>query len=210
MRLNIHPVNRLQLGVVEPMATLPKHYITPEEYLELERQAPFKSEYVNGEMFAMAGARENHALLVTNLVRELSQKLRRGPCRVYSSDMRVCVSPTGRYTYPDVVVTCQKPQFLDETNDTLMNPTLLIEVLSPSTQDYDRGGKFQSYRTLASLEEYLTVAQDQVHIEQWHRQPDGRWILTEYKAASSEIQLESLGVSVALADIYENVSIAPS
>lgn len=189
------------------MATLPKPYLTAEEYLALERQAEFKSEYVNGEMFAMAGTRENHALLVTNLVRELSQALRRGPCRVYSSDMRVCVSPTGRYTYPDVVVACEKPRFLDNTQDTLLNPTLLIEVLSPSTADYDRGGKFQSYRTLTSLEEYLTVAQDQIYIEQWHKQPDGRWILTEYTKASKSIRLESLSVELSIADIYEKVTL---
>ncbi|MBV9678316.1 MAG: Uma2 family endonuclease [Acidobacteriaceae bacterium] len=189
------------------MATLPKPYLTAEEYLALERQAEFKSEYVNGEMFAMAGTSENHALLVTNLVAELRQALRRGPCRVYSSDMRVCVSPAGRYTYPDVVVACEKPKFLDGTQDTLLNPTLLIEVLSPSTADYDRGGKFQSYRTLASLEEYLTVAQDQIHMEQWHKQPDGRWILTEYTAASNCLRLESLSVELSIADIYEKVTL---
>lgn len=189
------------------MATIPKPHLTAEEYLTLERRAEFKSEYANGEMFAMAGASENHALLVTNLVREMSQALRRGPCRVYSSDMRVCLSPTGRYTYPDVTVACQQPKFLDNIQDTLINPTLIIEVLSPSTANYDRGGKFQSYRTLASLEEYLTVAQDQVHIEQWHKQPDGRWILTEYTAASSSFRLESLSVELSIVDICERVTL---
>ena len=189
------------------MATPPKTYLTAEEYLALERQAEFKSEYVNGETFAMAGARENHALLVTNFVAELRQKLRQGPCRVYSSDMRVCVSPTGRYAYPDVVVACQKPQFLDDVQDTLLNPTLLIEVLSPSTADYDRGGKFQSYRTFTSLKEHLTVAQDEIHIEQWNKQPDGRWILTEHTAASSCLRLDSLSMELSLADIYERVAL---
>ena len=188
------------------MATVPKTYLTAGDYLALERRAEFKSEYVNGETFAMAGASENHALLVTNLVRELSQALRLGPCRVYSSDMRVYVSPAGRYAYPDVVVACQQPQFLDDTQDTLMNPTLLIEVLSPSTADYDRGRKFQGYRTLISLKEYLTVAQDQIHIEQWYKQPDGRWILTEYTAASDLLRLESLSVELSITDIYERVT----
>ncbi|MFL6466252.1 MAG: Uma2 family endonuclease [Bryobacteraceae bacterium] len=189
------------------MASQPKRFLTAQEYLTLERQAEYKSEYMDGEVFAMSGVRENHALLVINLTRELSNMLRRGPCRVYGSDMRVCVSPTGRYTYPDLSITCEKPQFLDDTLDTLLNPTLLIEVLSPTTKDYDRGGKFVAYRTIASFREYFTIDPDRIFIEQWVRQDDGRWILSEHTAVSRPLRFESLGVEVRIADLYEGVTL---
>ncbi len=192
------------------MATQNKHFLTAQEYLALERQAEYKSEYVDGEMFAMSRVRENHALLQTNLTWGLSGILRRGPCRVYGSDMRVCISPTGRYTYPDLSVACEKPQFLDNTLDTLLNPTVLIEVLSPSTKDCDRGGKFVAYRTIASLRECFTVDPDRIFIEQWVRQEDGRWILSEHTTISRSLRFESVGVEVQIADLYEGVTLDES
>ena len=130
------------------MSTQPKTFLSEEEYLEIERKAEFKSEYFGGEMFAMAGANEAHNLLVTNLVRELSEQLRPRPCRVYSNDMRVRVAASGLYTYPDVVSVCGESRFLDEQRDTLLNLNLLVEVLSPSTAEaYDRGLKFEQYRS---------------------------------------------------------------
>jgi len=130
------------------VSTNPKTFLTPEQYLAIERKAEYKSEYYNGEMFAMAGAKEAHNLLVTTLVGLLYSQLRRGPCRVYSNDMRVSVSATGLYTYPDVVAVRGERQFLDEQRDTLLNPTLIIEVLSPSTEAYDRGRKFEHYQSI--------------------------------------------------------------
>jgi Uma2 family endonuclease len=189
------------------MATNPTRHITPEEYLAIERTATFKSEYFNGEVFAMAGAQEPHVLLVTNLVAELRTKLRRNGCRVYSTDMRVCVSPTGQYVYPDLTVVCSPPIFLDSTLDTLTNPQLIIEVLSPTTQDYDRGGKFTSYRTIPSFQEYLTVASDEIHIEQHVRkEKEGGWFLTDHTNVSGNIPLHSIGIDLMLADIYDGIT----
>src|SRR4051812_40698878 len=137
------------------MSTQPKPHLTPEQYLEIERAAEYKSEYFDGEMFAMSGAREAHNVVAMNIGAELREQLRQKPCRVYPSDMRVRVSSTGLYTYPDVVAVCDKPQFADEVTDTLLNPVLVVEVLSPSTEAYDRGRKFDHYKTIESLREYL-------------------------------------------------------
>jgi len=155
----------------------------------------------------MAGASPLHALIITNLVREFSQALRSRNCNVYSSDLRVRVRPTGLFTYPDVVVVCGAAEFADDQDDTLTNPTLIVEVLSESTQNYDRGQKFQHYRTLPSLREYLTVGQDAVHIEQWTRQPDGRWLLTESSDPAAELVFDSIGVRIGIATLYEKVEL---
>jgi Uma2 family endonuclease len=189
------------------VSTQPKTFLTPEEYLEIERKAEYKSEYCDGEMFAMAGAGEVHNLLVTNLVAGLHQQLRSRPCRVYSNDMRVRVHATGLYTYPDVVVVCGERRFLDDRRDTLLNPSLLIEVLSPSTEAYDRGRKFDQYRSIESLGEYLLVASDRVHVDQYTRQPDGRWLLTAASRLEDSLDLQSVGYRLALADLYERVDL---
>jgi Uma2 family endonuclease len=192
------------------MATVPATRLSVEEYLERERQAEFKSEYVAGEIFAMSGASRRHVLIATNLTAELRQALRARSCRVYSADLRVGVQPAGLYTYPDIVVTCGQETFQDEQFDTLLNPMLIIEVLSESTADYDRGRKFESYRALDSLQDYLTVAQDRVHVEHWTRQADGRWLLTEFNHPSASIWLPSIDVQLAVASIYEKVDLAAS
>ena len=140
-------------------------YVSPEEYLRLERQAEYKSEYVNGEIFAMTGASRKHNLVAGNIFRELGQQLRSRQCEAYVGDMRVKVTATGLYTYPDVVVVCGEPKFEDTFVDTLLNPTLLVEVLSQSTERYDRIAKSSYYRTLDSLSEHLLVAQDEVRLE---------------------------------------------
>lgn len=182
------------------MATVPKHHPTPEEYLAQERVADFKSEYLNGEIFAMAGTSFRHAQIVSNLILEFG---RAGGCRAYASDLRVNVPAMTLFTYPDVIVICDKPRFLDEAFDTLLNPTALIEVLSDSTKNYDRGEKFEHYRKIDSLREYLTIAQDKIYIEHWVRQPDSRWILTEY--ADPAASLEILGATHTIAAVYESV-----
>jgi len=188
------------------MSSEPKPFLTVEEYLAAERRAERKHEYYAGEIFAMAGASRRHALIVTNLVGELRQLLRRRPCEVYSTDLRLRVASTGLFTYPDVMVVCGAPEFAAEDPDTLVNPVLIVEVLSETTKNYDRGEKFRHYRTLASLREYLLVAQDAVHIEQYVRQADGSWRLTETGDPEAVIELVSLDCQLPVALIYEKVS----
>jgi Uma2 family endonuclease len=185
-----------------------KPRITSAEYLARERQSETKSEYFDGEIFAMAGASPEHVLIVTNVAGELRAQLRPRDCRVYSTDLRVKVSATGLYTYPDVIVVCGEPRFDDEQRDTLTNPMVIVEVLSPSTQDYDRGAKFEQYRTIPSFTEYVLIAQDKFHVEHCMRQPDGRWMLAETNRVEDRIQLESIGAALALQDVYEKVNLA--
>jgi Uma2 family endonuclease len=187
------------------MSTQPKTFISPEQYLAIERKAERKSEYFNGEMFAMAGASESHVLIVTNVVAELREQLRGRPYTVYSTDLRVKVSPTGLYTYPDVVVVCGQPQFADDQRDTLLNPTLIVEVLSESTQDYDRGEKFEHYRSIASFHEYVLIAQDRYHVEHFVRQPDNRWLLSETNRSEDTIHLSAIDCNLALTEVYDKV-----
>ncbi len=187
------------------MSTEPKTFLSPEEYLEQERRAGQKSEYFQGETFAMAGASQRHALIVTNLVGEFRQQLKGKPCEVYSSDLRLRVEATGLYTYPDVMVVCGNPQFADDQKDTLLNPVIIIEVLSESTRDYDRGQKFQHYRALASVMEYLTVAQSEPHVEYCSRQAENRWLLTEFSGLEQSIPLASIHCVLRLAEIYDKI-----
>jgi Uma2 family endonuclease len=187
------------------MALQAQPYITPEEYLALERQAEYKSEYLNGEIFAMSGASRGHNLISINISAALHGQLREHPCEVYGSDMRVRVSPTGLYTYPDVVVVYGEPQFADAQLDTLLNPTLIVEVLSPSTEDYDRGTKFEHYRTLTSLQEYLLVAQDRCHVVHYTRQADNTWVLAETTRRDDQIFLPSVACHLSLAEVYAKV-----
>lgn len=186
------------------MASDPKPRISPEDYLALERRSETRSEYLDGEIFAMTGASERHILLAGNLYTAFRTQLRHRGCRSYFSDMRVKVSATGLYTYPDVVVVCEKPQFEDAEVDTLLNPKVIVEILSKSTEDYDRGTKFVHYRTLPSLAEYLLVAQDRVHVEHYRHQSEG-WLLTETDRREDVIDLPSVGARLALADIYDEV-----
>lgn len=185
------------------MATFPKQHLTPEEYLAQERLADFKSEYFNGEAFAMAGTNSRRAQIVSNLIFEFRRK---SQCRVWANDVRLNIGSTGLFTYPDVMVICDEPQFLDQAFDTLLNPTALVEVLSDSTKNYDRGEKFEHYRKIDSLREYLTIAQDKIHIEHYIREPDSRWVLTEYSNRSAS--LEILGVTYTAGAIYEEVDFA--
>jgi Uma2 family endonuclease len=184
-------------------------YISPEEYLKRERQAEYKSEYLNGEIFAMTGASRKHNLIEGNIFGELRQQLKGRACEVYLGDMRFKVSFNGLYTYPDVVVVCGEPIFEDDTVDTLLNPTVLVEVLSPSTERYDRIAKTTYYRTLDSLTEHLLVAQDEVRLEQCVKQEDGQWLVYYYTSLDSSAELASIGCSLALRDIYDKVTIDP-
>lgn len=182
-----------------------KSYVTPEEYLTFERAAEYKNEYRGGEIIAMTGASEKHNLIAGNLFVELKRQLRGKPCRTYISDMRVRIPAASIYTYPDVVVACGTPEFEDEGVDTLLNPALIVEVLSKSTASYDRGIKAGYYRTLPSLAEYLLVAQDERHVALHTRQADGRWLLTDIRGAEGHVELQSVGCLLPLADVYEGI-----
>jgi Uma2 family endonuclease len=190
------------------MSTHPKTLLTEEQYLEIERKAEYKSEYFQGEMFAMAGAGYAHNLLIGNIVAALHRQLRSRPCVVLPNDMRVRVGKTGLYTYPDVVALCGKPELLDEQQDTLSNPSLIVEVLSPSTEAYDRGKKFEHYRSIESLSEYLLVSSDRVHADLFSRQPDGRWILTSASSLDDSLDLQSIGCRLSLSELYEKIDLA--
>ena len=189
------------------MASQPKSYLTPEEYLAMERKAEYKSEYFAGEVFAMVGASRKHNLIATNITTTLGQQLKKRACEIYASDMRVRVPATGSYTYPDVVVACGEPEFEDDYLDTLLNPVVIIEVLSASTASYDRIKKFGYYRTIDSLDEYLLVAQDEYKIEQYVKQPDGRWLLADIKSLEATAEMPSIQCMLPLADVYDKVSL---
>lgn len=157
----------------------------------------------------MAGANERHNLIVSNLVGELRSHFKGRPCRVFPSDMRVKVSATGLYTYPDVIALCGDPSYEDEKRDTLLNPAVIFEVLSSSTENYDRGEKFAHYRRLPSVTDYVLVSQDRFRVEHFSREPDGRWLLTEVSGASSALDLPGLGCRIPLSEIYDKVEIEP-
>lgn len=185
-------------------------HITPEEYLALERQAETKSEYYDGQRYAMSGASRAHNLITLNMGGELRTQLRQRPCEVYPSDMRVKVAASGLYTYPDVAVVCDEPQFEDDVFDTLLNPTLLVEVLSPSTAGYDRGAKFDFYRALESLQTVLFVAQDRPHVVRYERQDDASWLLTETEDPTTILPLPALGIELSMTEIYAKVTFVES
>lgn len=182
-----------------------------EEYLAFERRSETRHEFLDGEIFAMGGASRKHNLVTGNAFAALHGQLAGRDCEVHASDMRVKIPATGLYAYPDVVVVCGDPELEDDAElDTLLNPTLILEVLSPTTADYDRGGKFAHYRTLPSLAEYLVLAQDQVHAEHSRRQPDGSWLLTETDRPGEILELPSIGCRLDLAAIYARVLESPA
>lgn len=187
------------------MSALPEPKITPEEYLAAERESETKHEYVNGEVYATAGASRAHNVIAVNIIRELSARLRRKPCEVYPSDMRLQVEETGLYTYPDVVVVCGGPRFADDRSDNLLNPKVIVEVLSDSTEANDRTWKWAHYRQLESLAEYVMVAQDRPHVEHYVRQAGGAWLFREYRGLEETLRFPSLGCRIALSEIYLRV-----
>lgn len=175
---------------------------TVTDYLSMERNSSDKHEFVFGEIHPTAGVTARHVEIVGNIAGELSNQLRQRPCRVYSTDLRLAVDASQRYTYPDVVVVCGQPNFLDNQLDTLLNPELIVEVLSESTRNYDRGDKFQQYRAIPSFREYLLVDQAKVHVERHTKQPDGTWSLWETDSLDSVIRLESVAVTLPVSEIY--------
>ncbi len=192
------------------MTAQPKAYITEAEYLALERAAASKHEYFAGEIYAMTGASEPHNLIASNVTAHLHRQLRGRACRVYPSDMRLKVMQTGLNTYPDITIVCGPPQFTDPAKrDTLINPTVIIEILSLSIERYDRGLKFQNYRTIASLQDYILIAQDKPHIERYARHKRSQWLLVEAIELEASLPIDSLSATLQLADVYEQVELPP-
>jgi Uma2 family endonuclease len=186
------------------MASLPKARYTPDQYLEMERKSELKNEYIDGEIVAMVGASERHNLIAGNLMGELHRQLKGTPCRVYPGDMRVDLRERHLYAYPDVVVVCDEPILRDGEMDNLLNPTVIIEVLSKSTEAFDRGRKSMKYRRIESLREYLLVSQEEPHTERYVRLAD-EWRLREYDGLDKEIELLSVNCRLRLSDIYDKV-----
>ncbi len=191
------------------MSTQPLTRLSPQQYLAQERNAEFKSEYFQGETFAMAGASREHNLIVANLVREIGNALKDSNCEVYANEMRVKVSATGLYTYPDVTIACGEPEFEDKELDTLLNPTVLIEVLSKSTEAYDRGTKAGHYRKIPSLRHYVLVSQFQSSLEIISRSSDETWSLTEVNDLTESLNLLTPKVAVPLAEVYRKIKFEP-
>jgi Uma2 family endonuclease len=183
--------------------------LTPEQYLDAERSAEFRHEYFDGQMYAMSGGSYQHFQIIGNITAELHTSLKKRPCSVGSSDLRLRVSPDGLYTYPDVIVICGEPRFADDRLDTILNPALIVEVLSPSTEAYDRGFKSAQYRTVESLEEYALVSQAEPRVEVFRRQPGGHWLLSEAIGIEAVCHFESLDCAVPLAEIYAKVTFSP-
>jgi Uma2 family endonuclease len=191
------------------MAALPNPPLTEEEYLAIERKAEFKSEFWNGRMVAMSGAREEHNTVTLNAGSLLRQQLLERQCWTYVLDMKVRTSER-LYTYPDVVVVCGKRQFFDATKDAVLNPVAIIEVLSPSTESYDRGKKFEIYRDIPSMREYLLLSADRVHAELYARTPDDKWLLTVTRSLDETVELNSCGCRLKLSDVYSKVEFPES
>lgn len=192
------------------MSKVPIPRLTPTEYLAQERAADHRSEYLDGNLLAKPPGNRRHNLISVNLTAKLHPQLSGRPCEVYTADMRVKVTPTGLYAYPDVVVACGKPTFEDSSIDTLLNPTVIFEVLSPSTEAFDRGEKFSHYRRLGSLTDYLLISQDRPRIEHYRRQEGGFWLFSEIEGLDARLVLESIGVELALGEIYERVGLGGS
>ena len=176
-------------------------YLTPEEYLTWERKQPFKNEYHNGQIIAMSGASRSHNRITVDITIQLGNQLMDSDCEVFAGEMRVRTSPEGSYFYPDVIVVCGEPRFEDDTFDTLLNPIVVIEVLSPSTAAFDRGEKFESYQQLDSLQEYMLISQNRVHVERYLCR-DPQWILTEFRKTDEVIHLLSNRCKLSVRDIY--------
>ena len=181
-----------------------KPVLTAAEYLRIERAATYRSEFFRGEMFAMAGGSPKHSRIKTNVLGELQNRLKRMPCVPYDSDLRIRCA-TGLYTYPDASVVCGPLEFDDEQKDTVLNPTLLVEVLSKTTEAYDRGKKFDHYRTIPALREYVLVSQDEPVIQRFLRNEDNTWTLTVVSGMDQTLALKSIDVDLPLCEVFDRV-----
>ncbi len=191
------------------MGALLRPRLSVEEYLAIDRAAEAPSEYHDGEMFPVETASLTHARLLFKIGRRFSERLDGSPCEVAGATIRVRVSPS-KYLYPDVIVYCGKPELTDEHQDTISNPKVIVEILSPSTEGYDYGKKFVLYRGLPSFEEYLLVSQDEPRVEVSRRTPENRWLLTTYSGLDAVVQVESLGISIPMTELYDGVEFEPT
>ncbi len=191
------------------MATAEKILITAEEYLVRERKAEYKSEYLRGETFAMAGASARHNLIVSNVIVSLGSQLRKRPCLVYPSELMLKIESTGLFTYPDITVVCGEPRFLDDYGDVLLNPVVIIEVLSESTEAYDRGKKFEHYRTIPSVQQIVLIAQERIAADCFSRGANNEWMLQSSSNLDSSLRLDSVQCEVPLSEIYDKVQLDP-
>ena len=192
------------------MSANPQPRITPEQYLEFERAAEFHHEYHDGVVYAMSGGSHAHALLISSLTGMLYTALRKSACTVTNSDMRMRVTSNGFHTYPDIMVQCEDPRYADGRKDTLVNPTVVIEVFSPSTEGCDRGFKFHQYKLVESLQEYALVSQTEPRVEIFRRQPSGAWLMRESTGLQARSLFQSINCEIDLADLYERIVFEPS
>ncbi len=183
-----------------------KYYYTPEEYLALEKTAEYKSEYYKGEMFAMADSTVNHDRICRNLIQDVGQALENKPCEVFTSNMRVLVRPIDFYTYPDVSVICGQPELAQGRRDIIVNPVVIIEVLSDSTKNYDAKQKFSLYRGITTLQDYILIDQSQVQLHYYHKIDARHWLLEVSEDLDDILKLPSIGVEIALNRIYNKVN----
>lgn len=184
--------------------------VMPDEYLELERKSNYKSEYLCGQIYAMSGGSFAHSTITLNIGSGIHARLLGTPCQAFSTDAKVRTTPTGLFAYPDVTVVCGELVYHDEKRDVCVNPTLLVEVLSPSTEGYDRGAKWAQYQTIASLQTYVLVAQHTPRVEQYVRQPNDDWLLSTVTGMDGSLYLASIDCTLALRDIYDRVEFPPA
>lgn len=179
--------------------------MTAAEYLKMERQSEHKHQFVDGQVFAMTGASRNHNRVSMNLAGEIHAQMKDSPCEAFLNDMRVKISEFGNYVYPDLVFTCDKPEFEDDVLDTLLNPQVVVEVLSESTEKYDRGKKFAGYRSLPSLHTYILISQDAARVEMFQRQDNGDWLMSVVDGLDGTLKLSQPPLKLKLADLYARV-----
>ncbi len=197
----------METEVKEPAVAYNKKYITEEEYLAMEEKSPEKHEYYQGEIFAMSGVKVPHTIIAMNLSRELGNHLRRKPCKPFNSDQRVYIQKNGMFTYPDLFIVCGNIETRDNDNFNVLNPAVIIEILSRSTKNYDRGDKFKLYRDLPSLREYILIDSEAVSIEAFSINGQGFWELKEYTDAANELYIRTIQLYIQVSDIYEDTGL---
>ncbi len=187
-----------------PAEKLPVRLYTLEEYMEMEEHSLEKHEFIDGAIYAMSGSTPKHAAITANAIVAIGSQLKKGSCRVYSGDLKIATDMRGHFCYPDAVIVCGKPRFHDKFQDVLLNPTVIIEVLSPSTEGYDRGEKFKRYRRIGSLTDYLLISQNQPLVEHFSKQAEG-WVMQDADKLGGKIKLKTLKMTLALADLYDGI-----
>lgn len=186
-----------------------KKPIAVDEYFAMEETDDYKNEYYHGEIFAMTGASFHHNLIAGNIFASCHESLNDSDCYVFMSDMRVQIDPAKHYTYPDLSITCGKIDFVDGRDDTISNPVVIVEILSESTRDYDRGSKFKAYRKINSLKDYILVDQYSFYVEYFYKNENGKWVLDEYDDLNAVINIQSINLELSLDTIYDRVKLSP-